>query len=284
MTRFKTRHGEALFHLSQRAVAAYFASVDEDATAAIDERLIPWRAHLVAMRERHTRQPDAFFDDLFVLERSVNFLARYSRLWSLIAQGQFSTSWSVLQDALDELRLIRQHSGLDIGHAEAALLELEKAYPYNIFASIGAVVTHFECSICGQDMDSLACPHRKGHLYRGVLARGIVKELVEMDHISLVRQPLDKRCVIQIDDGAPGFDILRKLAELLTHGVMRPSQFEGLRFTTRRHPPSTAPSPGRNAPCPCGSGKKFKRCCLRNDNREYPHVDIIARPAALPAA
>ena len=24
---------------------------------------------------------------------------------------------------------------------------------------------------------------------------------------------------------------------------------------------STAPSPGRNEPCPCGSGKKYKRCC-----------------------
>lgn len=24
---------------------------------------------------------------------------------------------------------------------------------------------------------------------------------------------------------------------------------------------SGLPKPGRNAPCPCGSGKKFKRCC-----------------------
>jgi SEC-C motif-containing protein len=23
----------------------------------------------------------------------------------------------------------------------------------------------------------------------------------------------------------------------------------------------TAEQPGRNAPCPCGSGKKYKRCC-----------------------
>lgn len=24
--------------------------------------------------------------------------------------------------------------------------------------------------------------------------------------------------------------------------------------------PSTTPKPGRNEPCPCGSGKKYKRC------------------------
>jgi hypothetical protein len=25
-------------------------------------------------------------------------------------------------------------------------------------------------------------------------------------------------------------------------------------------------SPGRNDPCPCGSGKKFKRCCIRGES------------------
>ncbi len=35
------------------------------------------------------------------------------------------------------------------------------------------------------------------------------------------------------------------------------------------------PRVGRNAPCPCGSGKKFKRCCLRNavsDTMTTPYV------------
>ena len=29
----------------------------------------------------------------------------------------------------------------------------------------------------------------------------------------------------------------------------------------RRTPVETAPKVGRNAPCPCGSGKKYKKCC-----------------------
>ena len=33
---------------------------------------------------------------------------------------------------------------------------------------------------------------------------------------------------------------------------------------------------GRNDPCPCGSGKKYKKCCLASD-------EAAARPA-LPAA
>jgi hypothetical protein len=30
------------------------------------------------------------------------------------------------------------------------------------------------------------------------------------------------------------------------------------------------PSPGRNDPCPCGSGKKFKQCCESKKNRMSP--------------
>ncbi|MFB6351310.1 MAG: SEC-C metal-binding domain-containing protein, partial [Bradymonadaceae bacterium] len=27
------------------------------------------------------------------------------------------------------------------------------------------------------------------------------------------------------------------------------------------------PKVGRNDPCPCGSGRKYKKCCLRKDKR-----------------
>jgi len=27
----------------------------------------------------------------------------------------------------------------------------------------------------------------------------------------------------------------------------------------------------RNAPCPCGSGKKFKMCCIDNQLNLFPH-------------
>ena len=32
-----------------------------------------------------------------------------------------------------------------------------------------------------------------------------------------------------------------------------------------RTPVRAAKKPGRNDPCPCGSGKKYKKCCGRND-------------------
>lgn len=34
--------------------------------------------------------------------------------------------------------------------------------------------------------------------------------------------------------------------------------------------------PGRNAPCPCGSGRKYKQCCLRRDAAQEAEVKSIA--------
>lgn len=41
---------------------------------------------------------------------------------------------------------------------------------------------------------------------------------------------------------------------------------------------------GRNEPCPCGSGKKYKKCCLsklqkyvEQRNPHYPHWDDVVR-------
>jgi hypothetical protein len=46
-----------------------------------------------------------------------------------------------------------------------------------------------------------------------------------------------------------------------------------------------APRPGRNDPCPCGSGRKYKQCCLEKDDatvREARAKAIAEAPA--PAA
>ena len=41
------------------------------------------------------------------------------------------------------------------------------------------------------------------------------------------------------------------------------------------------PSAGRNDPCPCGSGKKFKKCCLLEPAALSPAADVSAREGAL---
>lgn len=47
----------------------------------------------------------------------------------------------------------------------------------------------------------------------------------------------------------------------------------GRHATKRRGVPGkirTAPKVGRNAPCPCGSGRKFKVCCIHKKEEDAP--------------
>ena len=43
--------------------------------------------------------------------------------------------------------------------------------------------------------------------------------------------------------------------------------------------PPTTPRPGRNEPCHCGSGRKYKQCCLDKDHA----ADAAARTKAAEA-
>jgi hypothetical protein len=44
---------------------------------------------------------------------------------------------------------------------------------------------------------------------------------------------------------------------------------------------ASADRPGRNDPCPCGSGRKYKRCCLADDEERRRAESIRRRSAAL---
>ena len=46
--------------------------------------------------------------------------------------------------------------------------------------------------------------------------------------------------------------------ELRTHWKPRVHWFGNQQITAES-------TPGRNEPCPCGSGKKYKQCCLRKE-------------------
>ena len=54
----------------------------------------------------------------------------------------------------------------------------------------------------------------------------------------------------------------------------------GVRRLTLVAMPPTTPLPGRNEPCHCGSGRKYKHCCLEKDHAE----DAAARTKAAEAA
>ncbi len=225
--------------------------------------------------EIHANSSAEVLNDIFILEIYITFFRSYGRLWRKISAGNYSESWRTLQDANDSLRLIRRCSGLTLTPLVEQLAALESLYPYKIFSSCGFVVERFECSICGNDIDSFECSHRKGELYRGRMAYGIAKNILDIDHIAFVKNPADKRCVVTIADDAPGFSGVRYLGEALNRRHFSVSNFGGVAWGKKRVANSEYVLPGRNDPCHCLSGTKFKRCCIDKEFREIDHAEIL---------
>ena len=57
-----------------------------------------------------------------------------------------------------------------------------------------------------------------------------------------------------------GFNMFQ---ELLVH--IREGAFRALTRVRVEQRPTEIAKPGRNDPCPCGSGKKYKKCCGANE-------------------
>ena len=48
--------------------------------------------------------------------------------------------------------------------------------------------------------------------------------------------------------------------------VAKPTSESGPSDGSLANQPRAAKKPGRNDPCPCGSGKKYKKCCGQNES------------------
>ncbi|MEV4780487.1 YecA family protein [Burkholderia sp. LMU1-1-1.1] len=275
MNLLNSDEGMLLLTSMQEVIKAHLNEIDVgvgvEASPEIDNLL----DELISAREIYASGSDEIQNDISILETYIEFFRSYGSLWRKISSGQYSESWVALQDANDSLRLIRRWSGIALDPLAEQLCALESLYPYKIFASVGWAVGWYECSICGHDIDSFECSHRRNELYRGQRACAIARDMLAMDHVALVEHPVDKRCVITIPNNAPGFSGIKYLANALNRKHIRISNFGGVAWGKKQVPNSDYTKIGRNDLCHCRSGKKFKRCCSDKKFREINHAEIL---------
>jgi len=278
---FVTDHVAFLFQKLHPDLINFMNLVDSMNSAQAISELNKIRSAVDLQSSAWENERDEVLNEVYLLNRFINLMGSYSATWMNIAGSKFADSWYSLQDSLDHLRSIKKFSsgtGIRlIDFLENQLIELEKLYPYNVFFSMGARVDLFECSICGKDIDSLECEHIKGELYRGKLAYGTAKGIGSIDHVAMVKHPQDKRCVVKYEDDGPQFEPVRYLAHLLTSKTMNPLSFNHLKFSKRREKNPDFKKLPRNDVCFCGSGKKFKKCCIDKEFLEFDHIDIVPR-------
>jgi hypothetical protein len=129
-------------------------------------------------------------------------------------------------------------------------------------------------SISGSDTadDSISDAHTTRQDHRAIEASGIASALADGDmHVSLDRPDRDARtedrdAAAEGDDEDTGeedrllsyderLEIVADLPWLLID-----LHVHRIEMMTPREPIRREPTPGRNDPCPCGSGKKYKKC------------------------
>jgi hypothetical protein len=234
--------------------------------------------------ENEKAQKKSGFDEqvlnqLYIIGQFLKMLGEYSKFWEQVKSHHFSKSWDSLQNTQDRLRFLKRfcadYNQLGLATLERQVITIEKLYPYKIFASSELVVGDVKCSICGKNIDSLKCSHIAGELYNGEMAYGIVGKIEAVNGVALVEHPLDKRCVIQIEDTDTKFSGVAYLSELINKSKVSPWNIAGVNETTRSKSIDEYSEYPLNESCPCGSKKEFSACCSSKKHVLVPHMEIL---------
>jgi hypothetical protein len=114
----------------------------------------------------------------------------------------------------------------------------------------------------GPPYDFAAADAVPGELARSVSACWEFDIRREEERLLLLSTPLPWLARCEAEDLHPP----KSWLDLTRHGWTRDQSLvlieNGVAYWGKNRPHVAAPTPGRNDPCPCGSGKKYKKCCM----------------------
>lgn len=225
---------------------------------------------------------EALATETWCLETTMSVQQRYQDAFSMLRHHDFYDAWCALERCELDLRNLRKHFAsqfqrYSLDFIADAVTRWQELYPYRIFMSPEIVEIEKTCSICGAVIEiRKPCGHRVGEIYGGRLCyRNVTK--CEILATSFVESPVQKYSVPFTVDARTGKKVDQYDYSLVRYAVDRlESPFDGWTYvrTQQRHPHSRFRHVGPNAPCPCESGKKYKKCCMRAEGVLRPHYQF----------
>lgn len=219
---------------------------------------------------------------IWCLERILEVQDKYIKAYFELKSGAFYRAWCTFEEADLAIHFLNPHlddhqNKYKINFISEHINRYQKIFPYKIFMSTEIIDHEISCTICNKKISIRnSCGHIIGEIYNGEMcARRIDK--ADFLGIALVESPMHKYSVpFMVKEGNSGKDhynycVVKYLVDRLS------SPFDEWDFSLEkeRHPHSRYKKTGRNKPCPCKSGLKYKKCCLRESGILRPHYQFI---------
>lgn len=213
------------------------------------------------------------------LERIAEIQSLYIQAFSELQSGVYYQAWRTLERceiALDSLDRHYEERGnrFGLGFIGTHVERFQSVYPYKFFFSPAFLIKAARCSICGTRFaPHSCCAHRVGEIYRGVQC---LREIAEFDilEVSVVTNPVQKYSVLFLGQGPADDHYDYSLVNYVAAGLSSPWHGWTYKWTRTRHPHDRYSHVDRNDPCPCESGKKYKKCCLNESGVLRPHCEV----------
>lgn len=262
--------------------------IDHDLLKAIKNSLKDIKAQKVNEKD----EDGAKF--IWCLEQIASIQEKYLDGYEKLTSGKYYDAWCVFEKCELSLGFLKPHFPLrnneySLSFIHKHILQYQSLYPYKLFLSPEILEHEKKCNICEKVVVIRnPCGHEVGEIYNGEMCCRIVTKM-DLLSISFVESPVQKYSVPFTKDDITGetvdhydYSLLKYLIDKL---LQSPFDSWDINWTKKYHPHEKFTGVGRNEKCPCGSGAKYKKCCLNKEGVLMPHCEfILENPPESPVA
>ncbi|WP_096739473.1 hypothetical protein [Pseudoalteromonas atlantica] len=133
----------------------------------------------------------------FHMQCMMNAMKSTLDMWIKIKEDEFEKAWCLLIDAQEYVEVALKVADYEgIRNLESKLASIEHSiFPdWALYNSPGHTETIGKCSICHKNF--AVCDHIENQIYLGKLCQRVDREIIEANHVALVKNPKDRRCII----------------------------------------------------------------------------------------
>lgn len=258
--------------IETREIEKYLEKPNRKLNTQVMSELLKLKEQAVTNKDEHTA------NYIWCLQQVYTIQSTYLMAFERMKAGAFEDAWNALDRTDIEISFLDPHFekyfgcpiGLKffIGPILHSVKQFQKLFPYKYFFSREAIIKEERCSICGEKVRLRhGCNHRIGRLYMGEMCCHEVTDMVLLAE-AIVTDPFDKYTIIHVEGQEYNYYPLEQLMKVMEdpYTIWNVDELQVVSPEYKEL--------GRNEPCPCGSGEKYKKCCLGTSKIYTKHLRI----------